>query len=156
MSMCVCVCPSAYIPWGRALLLFVCVCVCVFLHSSKCTAGIPGHLQKQREADRWAEEVVGSECRLPEKRVREKGMRKCWRAWMFCSPTPCKQPWVRGRMFDTESSRLHCKQTLLYCNKILYSLILCLSWCFFVCFFEMENECSLPWVNCVCPPDRSS
>lgn len=56
------------------------VCVCVLSHSSKCAAGIPGHLREQREADRWTKENVGQEYRLPEKRVGEKGISESWRA----------------------------------------------------------------------------
>lgn len=80
MSMSVCVCPLVCAHTLRqgltALRMCVCVGVCVLSHSSKCAAGIPGHLREQREADRWAEEDVGSERRLPEKRVGEEGMRK--------------------------------------------------------------------------------
>ena len=42
-------------------------------HSSKRVAGVPGHPREQREADRRAEEDVGSERRLFEERVGEEG-----------------------------------------------------------------------------------
>lgn len=109
----------------------LCVRLCVFSHSSKCTAGIPGHLREQRKADCWAEEVVGSEHRLPEKRVGEEGMRKSWRAWIFCSPTPLAALSQKKSVWWCETSRLHCKWALLYCKKKnLYSLLLCLNECF--------------------------
>lgn len=38
--------------------------------------GIPGHLWKQRPADRWAKENVGTERRLSEKRVWDEGKKK--------------------------------------------------------------------------------
>lgn len=75
MSMGVCLCSSAHKP-PRQGLTAPCVLVCVLSNSSKCAAGIPGHLREQREADCGAEEDVGSERRLPEKRVGEEGMRK--------------------------------------------------------------------------------
>lgn len=48
----------------------------VFSHSSMCAPGIPGHLWKQRPADRWAKENVGTERRLCEKRVWDEGKKK--------------------------------------------------------------------------------
>lgn len=45
-------------------------------HSSVCAPGVPGHPREQREADRRAEEDVGTERRFLDKRVREEGM-KC-------------------------------------------------------------------------------
>ncbi len=131
ISVCACVsiCVHTLRQGLTALCVFVCLCVCALSHSSKCAAGIPGHLREQRKADCRAEEDVGSEHRLLEKRVGEEGMRKSWRAWIFCSPTPCKQPWARGRRFD--SMRLADlaagRPTVLYCCKNLYSFMQCLT-----------------------------
>lgn len=146
VSVCACVHLSTYPDPGLTAFF-----ACVFLHSSKCAAWIPGHLQKQRESDCWAQEIVWSERRLPKKRVGEDGKLKGLDVPQN-PPTPRQQPWITGRTFVMETSRLHCKHNVLHWHEFLYSENLCLSWCF-VCFLGMENEC---WVNCVYTPYSSS
>ncbi len=132
-----CVCSSICVHTLRQGLTALCVCVCVCVRALpkfKVCCGNPrsSARAKRSRLQNWRR------CRIrvptPWKTSgRRRYVRRSWRAGIFCSPTPRKQPWARGRPF--ESARLAdfaaSGHALLYCSKNLYSfMLLKLMWIF--------------------------
>lgn len=97
VCLCVCVSICAHTPRQG---LTVCVCVCAPTVQSVLRESqvICESKEKQiAELKKMSDQSTDSLKNEWEKKV----WGKSWRAWIFGSPTPCKQPWARGRLFDS-------------------------------------------------------